>query len=92
MVKKVIGTSTTFFLVLSIVIGLSGATLTPHILRRHGHACGRAQDAIAYLAGDLRGHAVHVLLRLRDDGAARGRRQPHALLFLTDDGGDGHHA
>jgi putative MATE family efflux protein len=47
--KKVIGTSTTFFILISVVIGLSGATLTPHILDAMGTPADARADAIAYL-------------------------------------------
>ena len=47
--KKVIGTSTTFFVVLSISVGLLGFILTPHILDAMGTPGDARRDAIAYL-------------------------------------------
>ena len=47
--KRVVGTSTTFFVVLSLSVGLLGYTFTPHILRAMGTPPEAAADAIAYL-------------------------------------------
>lgn len=47
--KKVIGTSTTFFAVLSISVGFLGYMLTPHILDAMGTPGDARRDAIAYL-------------------------------------------
>jgi putative MATE family efflux protein len=47
--KRVIGTSTAFFLVLSISVGLLGASLTPGILDAMGTPAAARADAIAYL-------------------------------------------
>lgn len=47
--KKVIGTSTAFFIVVSLSVGLLGALLTPHILTWMGTPAEARRDAIAYL-------------------------------------------
>ena len=47
--KKIIGTSTTFFIVLSLAIGVAGGILTPHILDAMRTPPAARADAIAYL-------------------------------------------
>jgi putative MATE family efflux protein len=47
--KRVVGTSTTFFLLVSISVGVLGAALTPHILDWMGTPPDARRDAIAYL-------------------------------------------
>jgi putative MATE family efflux protein len=47
--KKVIGTSTAFFIVLSFTVGLAGYVLTPHILTAMGTPVDARADAITYL-------------------------------------------
>jgi putative MATE family efflux protein len=47
--KRVVGTSTAFFIVLSLTVGLLGVTLTPHILDAMGTPIDARADAIAYL-------------------------------------------
>jgi putative MATE family efflux protein len=47
--KKVVGTCTTFFIVLSLAVGVVGAALTPHILDAMGTPADARGDAIAYL-------------------------------------------
>ncbi|MBU1375310.1 MAG: MATE family efflux transporter [Alphaproteobacteria bacterium] len=47
--KKVIGTSTAFFIVVSLSVGALGVTLTPHILTWMGTPAEAKADAIAYL-------------------------------------------
>ena len=47
--KRVVGTSTTFFVALSLTVGLLGYTFTPAILRAMGTPTEAAADAIAYL-------------------------------------------
>ena len=47
--KRVIGSSTTFFIVVSISVGLLGAALTPQILDAMGTPPAARRDAIAYL-------------------------------------------
>lgn len=47
--KKVIGTATTFFIVLSLLIGVAGGILTPHILDAMRTPFAARADAIAYL-------------------------------------------
>jgi putative MATE family efflux protein len=47
--KKVVGTSTAFFIVLSVSVGVLGVTLTPHILDAMGTPADARADAIAYL-------------------------------------------
>jgi putative MATE family efflux protein len=47
--KKVVGTSTAFFLVLSLSVGVLGVVLTPHILEAMGTPPDARRDAIAYL-------------------------------------------
>jgi putative MATE family efflux protein len=47
--KRVVGTSTTFFVVLSLSVGLLGFAFTPAILRAMGTPAEAAADAIAYL-------------------------------------------
>lgn len=47
--KRVIGTSTAFFIVVSVSVGLLGATLTPKILDAMGTPPDARRDAIAYL-------------------------------------------
>ena len=49
MARRVIGTSTAFFAVLSLMVGLAGFVLTPHILRGMGTPADARADAIAYL-------------------------------------------
>ncbi len=49
MAKKVIGTSTAFFIVVSLTVGAVGAWLTPHILTWMGTPAEAKRDAIAYL-------------------------------------------
>ncbi len=49
MVKRVIGTATTFFIVLSISVGAGGWLLTPAILHAMGTPADAIQDAITYL-------------------------------------------
>ena len=49
MAKKVIGTSTAFFIALSLTVGLAGFILTPHILTAMGTPADARPDAIAYL-------------------------------------------
>jgi putative MATE family efflux protein len=47
--KKIVGTSTTFFVVLSVLIGAIGGILTPHILDAMRTPAAARGDAIAYL-------------------------------------------
>ncbi|HXA39417.1 MAG TPA: MATE family efflux transporter [Phenylobacterium sp.] len=47
--RRVIGTATTFFVALSLAIGLLGGVLTPHILAAMGTPAAARIDAIAYL-------------------------------------------
>jgi putative MATE family efflux protein len=47
--KKVIGTCTTFFIVLSVAVGVAGGLLTPHILDAMATPAEARGDAIAYL-------------------------------------------
>jgi putative MATE family efflux protein len=47
--KRVIGTSTAFFIFVSLTVGLLGAALTPHILDAMGTPGEARGDAIAYL-------------------------------------------
>ncbi len=47
--KKIVGTSTTFFVVLSVLIGAIGGILTPHILDAMRTPAAARADAIAYL-------------------------------------------
>ncbi|MCR5877990.1 MATE family efflux transporter [Phenylobacterium sp. J367] len=47
--RKVVGTSTAFFIVLSLSVGALGVTLTPHILDAMGTPADARGDAIAYL-------------------------------------------
>jgi putative MATE family efflux protein len=47
--KRVVGASTTFFLVLSIAVGVVGAAVTPHVLDAMKTPLAARQDAIAYL-------------------------------------------
>ncbi|WP_337189035.1 MATE family efflux transporter [Phenylobacterium sp.] len=47
--KKVIGTSTAFFVAVSLSVGLLGVWLTPHILDAMGTPAAARRDAIAYL-------------------------------------------
>lgn len=47
--KRVVGTSTAFFVVLSLSVGALGVTLTPHILDAMGTPPDARRDAIAYL-------------------------------------------
>lgn len=47
--QKVIGTSTTFFIVLSLSVGVAGYVLTPYILTAMGTPAMARLDAIAYL-------------------------------------------
>jgi putative MATE family efflux protein len=47
--KKVIGTSTAFFIGVSLAVGFLGAFLTPHILTWMGTPAEAKRDAIAYL-------------------------------------------
>jgi putative MATE family efflux protein len=47
--KKVVGTATTFFLFISLVIGIAGGILTPHILDAMKTPADARIDAIAYL-------------------------------------------
>jgi len=47
--KKIVGTSTTFFVVLSVLIGAIGGLLTPHILGAMRTPAAARGDAIAYL-------------------------------------------
>jgi putative MATE family efflux protein len=47
--KRVVGTSTAFFLLLSISVGVLGVTLTPHILDAMDTPQDARADAIAYL-------------------------------------------
>lgn len=47
--KKVIGTSTAFFIIVSLSVGALGAALTPHILTAMGTPADAKRDAIAYL-------------------------------------------
>ena len=47
--KKIIGTATTFFIVLSLLIGVAGGALTPHILDAMKTPGAARLDAIAYL-------------------------------------------
>ena len=47
--KRVVGTSTTFFVVLSLSVGLAGYLSTPAILKAMGTPPEAAADAIAYL-------------------------------------------
>jgi putative MATE family efflux protein len=49
MAKKVIGTATTFFIILSLLIGVAGGILTPHILDAMRTPEAARADAIAYL-------------------------------------------
>ncbi len=49
MAKKVIGTSTAFFIFVSLAVGFIGAALTPHILSAMGTPADAKRDAIAYL-------------------------------------------
>ncbi len=47
--KRVIGTSTAFFIVVSLTVGALGVYLTPHILDAMGTPADARRDAIAYL-------------------------------------------
>ena len=47
--KKVVGTCTTFFIVLSLAVGVAGGILTPHILDAMRTPLEARADAIAYL-------------------------------------------
>lgn len=47
--KKVVGTCTAFFLALSLLVGVAGYTLTPHILDAMRTPADARADAIAYL-------------------------------------------
>ncbi len=47
--KRVVGTSTTFFVVLSLSVGFLGFTFTPAILKAMGTPPEAAADAVAYL-------------------------------------------
>ena len=47
--KKVVGTCTTFFIVLSLAVGVAGGILTPHILDAMRTPAESRGDAIAYL-------------------------------------------
>jgi putative MATE family efflux protein len=47
--KKVVGTSTAFFLALSITVGVLGTILTPHVLDSMKTPAAAREDAIAYL-------------------------------------------
>jgi len=47
--KRIIGTATTFFIVLSLLIGVAGGVLTPHILDAMKTPVAARADAIAYL-------------------------------------------
>jgi putative MATE family efflux protein len=47
--KRVVGTSTTFFVILSLSVGFLGFTFTPAILKAMGTPVEAAADAIAYL-------------------------------------------
>lgn len=47
--RKVVGTSTAFFIAVSLTIGALGAALTPHILSAMGTPADAKRDAIAYL-------------------------------------------
>jgi len=47
--RKVVGTATTFFAVVSVLIGVLGGVLTPHILDAMGTPPAARIDAIAYL-------------------------------------------
>jgi Na+-driven multidrug efflux pump len=47
--KRVIGSSTAFFIVVSLTVGALGAALTPHILSAMGTPADAKRDAIAYL-------------------------------------------
>jgi len=47
--KRVIGTSTAFFIVVSIAVGVLGVTMTPSILSAMGTPLEAKRDAIAYL-------------------------------------------
>jgi putative MATE family efflux protein len=49
MVKKVVGTSTAFFIFVSVSVGVIGAALTPHILTAMRTPPDARTDAIAYL-------------------------------------------
>jgi putative MATE family efflux protein len=49
MVKRVMGTATTFFVGLSIVVAVAGAVLAPHILDMMGTPAPSRADAIVYL-------------------------------------------
>jgi putative MATE family efflux protein len=49
MARKVVGTSTTFFIAISLLIGVAGAALTPHILDAMRTPPDARADAIAYL-------------------------------------------
>ena len=49
MAKRVVGTATTFFVVLSLLIGVAGGALTPHILDAMRTPPQARLDAIAYL-------------------------------------------
>jgi len=47
--KKVVGSSTAFFIVLSLAVGVAGVSFTPHILDAMGTPADARADAIAYL-------------------------------------------
>jgi len=47
--KRVVGTSTTFFIILSLSVGFLGYTFTPAILKAMGTPPEAAADAVAYL-------------------------------------------
>lgn len=49
LVKRVMGTATTFFLGLSIIVGVLGAVFSPHILDLMGTPPEAREDAIIYL-------------------------------------------
>ncbi len=47
--KRVVGTSTAFFIVVSLTVGVVGVTLTPHVLDAMGTPTEARAEAIAYL-------------------------------------------
>jgi hypothetical protein len=79
--KRVVGTSATFFALLS--AGGVGRRLVPERASsgRHAHAAGLRTACDRLHAHHLSSAALHVPLRIRHGGAARRRRFEDAVLF-----------
>ena len=79
--KQVVGTGAVFFLAFSLAMAIGGFLAVGANTALDGHAGGGATASGRLSARDFPHHAVHVLLRVHDHGAARRGRRANAVLL-----------